>query len=222
MKTKLFLFMTTMLGLVFIACSQPNHSKESTKSIAMSVKSDKTLEIATLGGGCFWCVEAVYEELKGVHKVVSGYSGGHVKNPSYRAVTTGSTGHAEVVQVHFDPTMVTFEEVLDVFWRTHNPTTLNQQGADRGTQYRSAVFYHNEAQKAAATASMKAAEQAGYWADPFVTEITQFTEFYEAEKYHQDYFTQNSNQRYCTYVIKPKLDKFRKDFKAQLKENAAN
>ncbi|MEM6829690.1 MAG: peptide-methionine (S)-S-oxide reductase MsrA [Bacteroidota bacterium] len=188
----------------------------------MNVNHDKNLEIATLGGGCFWCVEAVYQELNGVKKVISGYSGGHVKNPSYKAVTTGTTGHAEVVQVHFDPEVVSFEEVLDVFFRTHNPTTLNRQGADVGTQYRSVIFFHDEVQQQIAEAAKQAAQAAEYWPDPFVTEISPFTEFYKAEDYHQDYYSLNSRQGYCVYVIQPKLEKFRKEFKDRLKKQKAN
>ena len=173
------------------------------------------MEIATLGAGCFWCVEAIFQDLKGVEKVVSGYSGGHVKNPAYREVCNGTTGHAEVIQITFDPTIISFEEILEVFWNTHNPTTLNQQGADKGTQYRSAIFYHSEEQKQIAEKSKAAA--ASDFADPIVTEITAFSNFYSAEDYHQNYFNDNGSQPYCSIVISPKVDKFRKKYADKLK-----
>ncbi|MEM7104498.1 MAG: peptide-methionine (S)-S-oxide reductase MsrA [Bacteroidota bacterium] len=212
-----------MIGMVISACSQPQTNQA--KLVKNEVKPmenlmNKDLEIATLGGGCFWCVEAVYQDLAGVEAVVSGYSGGHVKNPTYEQITTKTTGHVEVVQVHFDPKVIGFDEILDVFWRTHNPTTLDQQGADKGPQYRSVVFYHNDTQKEIAEKSMKEAEAAGYWPDPFVTKIQPLINFYEAEDYHQDFYTENPNYGYCVYVIAPKLKKFRKDFSGKLKENA--
>ena len=181
--------------------------------------SDK-LETATFGSGCFWCTEAVFQDLKGVHKVESGYSGGHVRNPSYREVCNGTTGHAEVIQITFDPEVISFEDLLYVFWRTHDPTTLNRQGADVGTQYRSAVFYHNEMQKAAAEKSKKETDESGLWANPIVTEITPFTNFYKAEDYHQNYYLSNPYQPYCQMVIDPKISKFRKAFADKLKVTA--
>ena len=175
------------------------------------------LETATLGAGCFWCVEAVFQQLKGVEKVESGYSGGHVKDPSYREVCSGNTGHAEVCQVHFDPNEISFEEILEVFWTTHDPTTLNRQGNDVGTQYRSAIFYHDEKQKEIAERSVK--EVAGQiWDDPIVTEISPLTNYYPAEEYHQNYWFQNGNQPYCRIVINPKVEKFRKKFADKLKD----
>ena len=176
------------------------------------------LEIVTLGAGCFWCVEAVFEELAGVHKVESGYSGGTIKNPGYKEVCTGRTGHAEVVQVTYDPTVISFDELLEVFWQTHDPTTLNRQGADVGTQYRSAIFYHTEAQKATAEAYKTKLNDAQVFNDPIVTEITAFSTFYPAEDYHQEYYKLNGEQPYCRAVIRPKMDKFRKAFKDKLKE----
>lgn len=170
------------------------------------------LETATLGAGCFWCVEAVFLELKGVHEVVSGYTGGAVKNPSYQQVCTGMTGHAEVVQITFDPGVVSFSDLLYVFWRTHDPTTLNRQGADVGTQYRSAIFYHNEKQKIAAEDSKRETDAAGLWQNPIVTEIVPAAEFHVAEEYHQNYFALNSYQPYCQIVINPKLKKLREEF----------
>lgn len=173
------------------------------------------MEIATLGAGCFWCVEAIFQNLRGVSKVVSGYSGGHIKNPAYREVCNGTTGHAEVIQVTFDPSEISFEDILEVFWNTHNPTTLNQQGADIGTQYRSAIFYHSEEQKAIAEKSKK--EAAKDFSDPIVTEITPFETFYGAEDYHQNYFNENGNQSYCSIVISPKVEKFKKKYADKLK-----
>jgi peptide-methionine (S)-S-oxide reductase len=169
-------------------------------------------QFATLGGGCFWCLEAVYLELQGVEKVVSGYAGGSVLNPSYRQVTTGTTGHAEVVQLTFDPDKISFREILEVFFTIHDPTTLNRQGADVGTQYRSAIFYHDEAQRQIAEAIIAEFDTANIWPNPIVTEVSPLTIFYEAEDYHQDYYRQNANQPYCHIVISPKVAKFRQKF----------
>lgn len=174
-------------------------------------------EVATLGGGCFWCLEAVYEELKGVEKVESGYSGGHVPNPTYRQVCSETTGHAEVVQVTFDPPVVSFREILEVFFTIHDPTTPNRQGADVGTQYRSAIFYHDEEQKKVAEAVIAELEAKGVWDNPIVTEVTPFDEFYVAEDYHQEYFRNNSYQPYCQVVIAPKVARFRKQYLEKLK-----
>jgi peptide-methionine (S)-S-oxide reductase len=177
--------------------------------------------IATFGAGCFWCVEAVFQQLRGVERVVSGYAGGKVEKPTYRQVCTGTTGYAEAVQITFDPEAISYEDLLEVFWRTHDPTTLNRQGADVGTQYRSAIFYHDDSQRAAAEKSKRAAEAAGLWADPIVTEIVPFTNFYEAEDYHQNYYRTNPDQTYCRLVIDPKIRKFHKEFQAKLKEPAS-
>ena len=174
---------------------------------------NKQLETATLGAGCFWCVEAIFQNLKGVHQVVSGYAGGQVENPTYRQVCTEETGHAEVIQVIFDPEVISFADLLYVFWRTHDPTTLNRQGADTGTQYRSAIFYHSEIQRISAEESKKETDASDLWPSPIVTEIVPFTNFYQAEDYHQSYFQLNPRQPYCHVVIEPKLRKFRKDFK---------
>jgi peptide-methionine (S)-S-oxide reductase len=167
-------------------------------------------ESATLGGGCFWCLEAVYEQLKGVKKVESGYAGGVVSNPSYQQVCTGRTGHAEVVQVTFDPEVITFEELLDVFLTIHDPTTLNRQGADVGTQYRSAIFYHDETQRTVAESVIRRIEAERIWDDPIVTEVTPLEAFYRAEDYHQEYYRRNRGQPYCQAVIAPKVAKFRR------------
>jgi peptide-methionine (S)-S-oxide reductase len=173
-------------------------------------------ETATLGGGCFWCVEAVFQDLKGVQQVVSGYTGGTVDNPTYQQVCTGATGHAEVVQITFDPQIISFEDILYVFWRTHDPTTLNRQGADVGTQYRSVIFYHNEEQKAIAEKSKRETNASGLWPNPIVTEIAPLHNFYEAEAYHQNYYRINPYQPYCQMVIDPKVQKFRKEFQDRL------
>lgn len=179
---------------------------------------EKKMETATFGAGCFWCVEAVFQQLKGVEKVQSGYMGGHVENPTYKDVCTGTTGHAEIIQIEFDPTVITYDELLEVFWKTHDPTTLNQQGADRGTQYRSAVFYHNEDQKEKAEYYKKKLTEAKAFDRPIVTEITEASKLYVAEDYHQNYFNNNSGNPYCRAVIPPKLEKLKKVFGDKLKK----
>lgn len=173
---------------------------------------EKITETITLGAGCFWCTEAVFQRVNGVLGVVSGYSGGKIANPTYREVTSGLTGHAEVVQVSFDPAVVSLEKILEVFWKTHDPTSLNRQGADVGTQYRSAVFYHSQEQKLTAERLKNALNIAEIWDKPIVTEITAFERFYKAEDYHQNYFNNNPAQAYCQFVIVPKLEKFQKIF----------
>lgn len=174
-------------------------------------------EVATLGGGCFWCVEAVFDGLRGVESVVSGYSGGHVENPTYRQVCTGTTGHIEVVQVTYDPEEISFRDVLDVFFSTHDPTTWDRQGADVGPQYRSAVLYHDEEQKRIAEETIKDLDSQGIFADPIVTVVEPFERFYPAEEYHQDYFKNNPAQPYCQVIIAPKVAKFRKENLQRLK-----
>ncbi len=174
-------------------------------------------DTATFGAGCFWCVEAIFQELKGVHSVKSGYAGGFVKNPSYKEVCTGRTGHAEVAQIVYDPSVISFEELLEVFWKTHDPTTLNRQGADVGTQYRSAVFSHNEEQKEKSVFYMKKLDESGAFQNPIVTTIEPYENYYEAEDYHQDYYNNNGSQGYCRMVIQPKVEKFRKAFSEKLK-----
>jgi peptide-methionine (S)-S-oxide reductase len=176
------------------------------------------LETATFGSGCFWCTEAVFQQLKGVASVVSGYSGGDVANPTYEAVCNGTTGHAEVIQVTYDPAAISFDELLRVFWQTHDPTTPNQQGNDIGTQYRSAIFYHTEQQRRIAEAYKQQLDAAKTFARPIVTEITPIKNFYAAEKYHQNYFNDNPSQGYCQFVIRPKVEKFNRDFKNLLKD----
>ncbi len=173
--------------------------------------------VATFGGGCFWCTEAVYAQMEGVDKVVSGYSGGKVNNPTYKEVCSGLTGHAEVVQITYDAQVVSFEDLLEVFFATHDPTTLNRQGADVGTQYRSAIFYHSEEQKRKAELIIAELNKQGAFDTPIVTEVTAFDRFYEAENYHQDYFANNPNQPYCRMVVNPKVKKFKKMFEDKLK-----
>jgi peptide-methionine (S)-S-oxide reductase len=177
---------------------------------------DNKKNIATLAGGCFWCLEAVYDELKGVISVESGYSGGHVLNPSYEQVCRGNTGHAEAVRITFDPKVITYQDLLNIFFTIHDPTTLNRQGADAGTQYRSAIFYHDEEQKRIAEEVIRDITEAGIWDDPIVTEVTPFERFYLAEEYHQEYFANNPYQGYCRAVIAPKVAKFRKQYKEML------
>jgi methionine-S-sulfoxide reductase len=179
----------------------------------------KKLEKATFGNGCFWCTEAVFEELAGVEAAVSGYSGGRVPNPTYEQVCTGLTGHAEAIQITFDPEKITFPELLEVFWMTHDPTTLNRQGPDVGTQYRSAVFYHNEEQRKQAEHFKKKLDDAEAFNAPIVTEITKFEKFYPAEDYHQQYYEANRREPYCRMVVRPKVVKVRKAFKEKLKVN---
>jgi peptide-methionine (S)-S-oxide reductase len=179
---------------------------------------DSATEIATLAGGCFWCLEGVFEQLRGVAKVVSGYAGGLVPNPSYQQVCTGTTGHAEVVQVHFDPAVIPYREVLEIFFTIHNPTTLNRQGADVGTQYRSAIFHHTPEQEQVAETVIAEMNAAGVWDAPIVTQVVPFKAFFPAEDYHQGYFRGHPEQSYCQTVIAPKVAKFRKQFLARLKK----
>ena len=190
----------------------------STLSNAAPVATTGT-ETATFANGCFWCTEAIFEQLDGVKSAVSGYTGGQVENPTYEEVCSGSTGHAEALQITYDPSKITFDELLEVFWETHDPTTLNRQGADVGTQYRSGIFYHNDEQKQKAEKYKAELDKSGAFDAPIVTEITPFTTFYSAEKYHQEYFQNNENNNgYCRVVIRPKVDKFRKVFKDKLKK----
>jgi len=183
----------------------------------MSANQSPELEKATFGTGCFWCTEAMYNSLDGVISAISGYEGGYKANPTYKEVCTGTTGHAECVEVTFDPSKVSYQELLQAFFRSHDPTTLNRQGADVGTQYRSVIFYHNDQQKRLAETAKEELNKAGAYNDPIVTEISPASTFYKAEAYHQNYFANNPNQGYCAFVIAPKLDKFRKVFKEKLK-----
>lgn len=205
-----------ILAALFFACAIKD-AEAVNNSMTNQSKLD-TMEIATLGAGCFWCVEAVFQRLEGVERVQSGYSGGHLKNPTYKEVCTGSTGHAEVLQVHFNPSIIRFEDVLEVFWKTHDPTTLNRQGGDVGTQYRSSIFYHTLAQKEIAEKYKKQLNDEKVWPDPVITEIVPFESFYPAEDYHNNYFNLNGDQGYCRMVIAPKVEKFEKVFKSKLKK----
>jgi peptide-methionine (S)-S-oxide reductase len=210
------IFISALMLLAGVSCGQRS-TTDASKTMATEIKEQSGLQLATFGNGCFWCTEAIFQRLNGVEKVVSGYSGGKVKNPTYKEVCSGLTGHAEVIQITYDPKKISFDELLEVFWKTHDPTTLNRQGADEGTQYRSAVFYHTEEQKQLATEYRKKLDASGAFDNPIVTEITGFTEFYPAEDYHQNYFNLNGTAPYCSYVIQPKLEKFQKVFKSKLK-----
>ncbi|MBN9400991.1 MAG: peptide-methionine (S)-S-oxide reductase MsrA ['Candidatus Kapabacteria' thiocyanatum] len=209
--------------VITTACAQrheenvvpPPSRSSNTSSTTMSTQ---TLDTATLGGGCFWCIEAVYQRLDGVTSVVSGYSGGSVPNPTYRIVGQGNSGHAEVCQITFDCSKVSFSDVLHVFFSAHDPTTLNRQGNDVGTQYRSVIFYHDDEQKKIAEDYIAQLEAAKTWPDPIVTEISPFTVFYKAEDYHQNYFNQNGSQPYCAFVVRPKVEKFMKQFKDRVRQ----
>jgi len=203
-----------LIGLVVLI---PSELKSSTPQNKHMETKETGSKIAVFAGGCFWCTEAMFSQLKGVQKVISGYSGGKVANPTYDQVCTGRTGHAECTQITYDPAQVTYAELLEIFWMTHDPTTLNRQGADSGTQYRSAIFYTDEDQKKEAISIKAKLEKEKIWSDPIVTEITKFEKFYPAEDYHQDYYKNNPNQGYCRIVITPKIEKFRKIFADKLK-----
>lgn len=212
-KKKILLLL--LIPIIFIFAYNYNDKSEYKKDTTMSDSSN--LDKATFGSGCFWCTEAIFEKLNGVESVISGYSGGTTVNPTYKEVTTGKTGHAEVTQILYDSKIISFTELLEVFWQTHDPTTLNRQGNDIGTQYRSAIFYHNEEQKKLAEEYKNKLEEAKVFDNPIVTEITKFDVFYPAEDYHQDYYEQNKSQPYCSFVITPKVEKFNKVFKDKLK-----
>jgi peptide-methionine (S)-S-oxide reductase len=204
-----------IFAVSFAACGQKQETKTEPKQVKKT--SNIKMETATFANGCFWCTEAVFQQLKGVDSVASGYMGGAVENPTYKQVCTGETGHAECLQIVYDPSVISFDELLEVFWKTHDPTTLNRQGNDSGTQYRSGVFYHSEEQKKLAEKYKKEINESGAYSKPIVTEITAASKFYKAEDYHQNYFNENGEQPYCHYVIQPKVDKFRKIFKDKLK-----
>ena len=187
-------------------------------TLTKKAKMSNKLETATLANGCFWCTEAIFQRLNGIEKVTSGYSGGTIKNPTYSEVKTGRTGHAEVIQIKFNPSIITFQEILDVFFSTHDPTTLNKQGYDKGTQYRSAIFYHSKEQKSISDEFIYNLNEAKVFEKPIVTEVTKFETFYSAEGYHQNYYNNNKAQGYCMAVINPKLEKFIKKYKAKLKK----
>lgn len=210
--------LSTLIAISVTGCIGHVSTKTIEQHMQQSENAGQT-ELATLGGGCFWCTEAIFEALKGVVSVTSGYAGGTVENPTYEQVCTGKTGHAEVVQIRYDPKVIKYEELLEVFFLTHDPTTPNRQGNDIGTQYRSVIFYHNERQKEIAQQIKTELDRSGAWDNPIVTEIVPFSAFYPAEDYHQDYFAKNPDKAYCQAVIRPKMEKFRKVFKAKLKDD---
>ena len=209
--------------MALFSCGQADPGKRISPAFASAVtgpgdfSSIKT-DTATFGNGCFWCTEAIFQQLEGVLKVTSGYTGGHVNNPSYEAVCDGTTGHAEAIQMVYDPSKISFDELLEVFWETHDPTTLNRQGNDVGTQYRSAIFYHNGEQKEKAEKYKTDLDKSGAFENKIVTEITPASDFFEAENYHQNYYNRNGSQPYCRFVIQPKMEKFQKVFRDKLKK----
>jgi peptide-methionine (S)-S-oxide reductase len=206
--------LTTLILLSFLSFT---FCQEKSKGSFMN-EVNSNFEIATFGSGCFWCTEAIFERVKGVIDVVSGYSGGEVENPTYHQVTTGKTGHAECTQIKFDPSVISYDELLEIFWKTHDPTTPNRQGNDVGPQYRSIIFYHNLEQKQKAEFYKQKLQEEKIWENPIVTEIVEFKKFFPAEDYHQDYFERNPYQGYCAFVIAPKVEKFEKVFKDKLKK----
>lgn len=206
-----------MIFLVFgNSCGQKKN--QAANMVSNNVVIPEGAKVATFGSGCFWCTEAIFQNVDGVVKVESGYSGGKVKNPTYKEVCSGQTGHAEVIQLTYDPNVVTYDELLEIFWKTHDPTTLNRQGADVGTQYRSVIFYHDDMQRQLAESYKQKLDQSGAYDNPIVTEISPFTVFYKAEDYHQNYYNLNGNAPYCAFVIQPKLEKFKKVFAEKLKQ----
>lgn len=212
------LFTFSAMGCNITGGKQKDTTKKSQDKDLSQMSDTVKLEKAIFAGGCFWCVEAIYQDIKGVEKVESGYTGGTVNNPSYEQVCSGNTGHAEAVQITFDPAVITYEQLLTVFFHVHDPTTLNRQGADAGTQYRSAIFYLSDEQKKSAEKVKDEITKSALWDEPIVTEITKAGEFYSAEDYHQDYFTNNPEKSYCSIVIAPKVKKFYKEFGYLLKE----
>ena len=212
------LFVLTISTLMSLFCqAQKNNT---TKSLNMTDnKNNVKMDTATFGTGCFWCTEAIFQEVEGVSKVTSGYSGGKADNPTYKQVCSGTTGHAECLNVVYDPAKITFDELLEIFWQVHDPTTLNRQGNDIGTQYRSVVFYHNEEQKNKVEKYKAELNKSGAWDNPIVTTLEPFVKFYPAEDYHQNYYNDNTGQGYCQFVIRPKVEKFQKVFKSKLKKH---
>ncbi len=215
---RIALIASFLMGIHAMSDPQPDAAAQDPQSAPTSAEPGRKLEKATFGAGCFWCTEAVFQRLKGVQSVVSGYSGGHVAHPTYEQVCTGTTGHAEAVQITYDPQQVSFAELLKVFWETHDPTTLNRQGNDHGTQYRSVIFYHNEQQRKLAEELKRRLDASAALGGPIVTQIVPYKEFFPAEDYHQDYFNLHGRQPYCTTVIRPKVEKFEKAFADKLKE----
>lgn len=208
-----------MFTTAAVSCTQQeNINKYMSKEMSISIPEGVKTDTATFGTGCFWCTEAIFQQLEGVISATSGYSGGHVNNPTYKQVCEGTTGHAEVIQIVYDPAKITFDELLKAFWESHDPTSLNRQGNDVGPQYRSVIFYHNDEQKQKAEQYKKDLDASKAFDKPIVTEISPFSKFYVAENYHQEYYNNNGSQPYCYYVIRPKLEKFNKVFKDKLKK----
>ncbi|MBK9284851.1 MAG: peptide-methionine (S)-S-oxide reductase MsrA [Sphingobacteriaceae bacterium] len=223
MKSSVLIVSNIFFGLFSLfmvnACGQnPQIESKQKEAMSININSDNNKDTATFGAGCFWCVEAVFQQLNGVEHIESGYSGGTIKNPAYREVCEGTTGHAEVCRIIYDPRKINFDELLEVFWKTHDPTTLNRQGNDFGTQYRSVIFYHNENQKAAAEKYKAEINKSGAYPTDIVTEISPLINYYPAEDYHQNYYNLNGSEGYCRYVIQPKLEKFEKIFKHKMKK----
>ena len=218
MKFYLNITYTLLLITIFLVGCKESKSEINNNNDKTMNAQNTSLETATFGSGCFWCTEAIFERVKGVSKVVSGYSGGSVDNPTYKEVCNGTTGHAECTQITFDPAVISYDELLEIFWKMHDPTTLNRQGNDVGTQHRSVIFYHNDRQKQKAEYYKNKLTKEKIWDKPIVTEITKFEKFYPAEDYHQEYYDNNPNQGYCAYVITPKVEKFEKIFKDKLKK----
>lgn len=218
MKSILSIIFMVLLVFSTVNCREAGSDSNLKESESIMNNTSAKTDTATFGQGCFWCSEAIFERVKGVQSVVSGYAGGHVPNPTYEEVCTGKTGHAEVVQIIYNPDIVSYDDLLKIFWKTHDPTTLNRQGADVGEQYRSIILYHNEKQKEKAEYYKNELEKSGAWENPIVTQIVPFTKFYRAEDYHQNYFENNPNQGYCSFVIAPKVEKFEKVFKDKLKK----
>ncbi|WP_462254582.1 peptide-methionine (S)-S-oxide reductase MsrA [Ferruginibacter sp.] len=217
MLKSILLSVISFAGLT--SCAQKDNAVKIKSDNKIMTTSNAKLDTATFGTGCFWCTEAIFQQLEGVEKVVSGYSGGHVVNPTYEEVCSKTTGHAECLQVFYDPAKISYDELLKVFWEVHDPTTLNRQGADAGPQYRSVIFYKNEAEKALAEKYKAELDKSGAWDNPIVTTLEPMTVFYPAEAYHQNYYNNNTSQGYCQFVIRPKLEKFEKVFKDKLKKH---
>lgn len=213
---------TLVLVLTLFSCAKSQQTEQTQMEETLDSSQMTNLDTATFGAGCFWCVEAVFQDMKGVVKVESGYAGGHKVNPTYKDVCTGTTGHAEVARIWFDPKVISYETLLEIFWHAHDPTTLNRQGGDVGTQYRSVIFYHNDRQKEIAEASKAETDSSGLWPDPIVTQIQPVPAYYPAEDYHQNYFNNNPNQGYCRAVVGPKVQKIRKKYHHLLKSAEAH
>ncbi|MEP7143750.1 MAG: peptide-methionine (S)-S-oxide reductase MsrA [Ferruginibacter sp.] len=212
------LFYLTVSTLMTIFCHAQKNNTDKLQNMTDNVNYVK-MDTATFGTGCFWCTEAIFQEVEGVSKVTSGYSGGKVENPTYKQVCTGTTGHAECLNIVYDPSKITFDELLEIFWQVHDPTSLNRQGNDIGTQYRSAVFYHNATQKAKVEKYKAELNKSGAWDNPIVTTLEPFVKFFPAEDYHQNYYNDNKSEGYCQFVIRPKVEKFEKVFKSKLKKH---